>query len=190
MLICFSYIVRSLCSVTYLDLLSSVSYCRLTIGHVLFNSLVQPLLARPWFCFTCGCIEVKANCLWSFSELVVICKIEQFLIDYIVNEVFLDCIMILLQSSGNSWMTKHLRLRHWLFINIDFPTTLFAASSLLLHHFFLSIDIGTVPRTTLPLYSGLEWRTQGNSILPTFLSIFCLALTKICLLQYQSFFSP
>jgi hypothetical protein len=52
------------------------------------------------------------------------------------------------------------------------PSTPFFASSLLLLRFFLSIDIGTAPRATRPLYDELEQRRQGNSLFLTTLSIF------------------
>jgi hypothetical protein len=47
-------------------------------------------------------------------------------------------------------------------------------SSLLLHHFFLSIAISTALWTTRFLYIGLERRTQVNHLLLTVLSIFVL----------------
>jgi hypothetical protein len=64
---------------------------------------------------------------------------------------------------------KRFAYKEWLF-----PSILLLTSSLLLHRFFLSIDIGTAHWTTLPLYNYLEQRTQGNSLLLTILSTFVL----------------
>jgi hypothetical protein len=61
---------------------------------------------------------------------------------------------------------------------------------LLLHHFFfLSTDIRTVPRTICTLCNDLQWRTQGNSLPLTILSILALTMTNICLLHHCSLFS-
>jgi hypothetical protein len=56
----------------------------------------------------------------------------------------------------------------------SFPSILFFTSSLLLHHFFLSIDISTASRTTRPLRNDLERRTHGSSLLLIVLPIFFL----------------
>jgi hypothetical protein len=61
----------------------------------------------------------------------------------------------------------------WL-LRFTFPISLFFAPSLLLHAFFLSIDIGTVLQTTRSLYNDHKQRTQGKSLLLTSLSIFAL----------------
>jgi hypothetical protein len=45
------------------------------------------------------------------------------------------------------------------------------APSLLLHPFFLSVDLGTASRTTRFLYNYLECRMRGNSLLLTIFSI-------------------
>jgi hypothetical protein len=53
-----------------------------------------------------------------------------------------------------------------------FRQSIFFASSLVLHHFFLSMDFDTAPRTTRPLYNFLKQQAQGNSLRLTILSIF------------------
>jgi hypothetical protein len=68
-----------------------------------------------------------------------------------------------------------LKLRQWQgYLNCNRSSILLYVSSLLLHHFFLYIDIGNVPRTTRSLYNDLKRRTQGSSLLLTILSIFVL----------------
>lgn len=56
----------------------------------------------------------------------------------------------------------------------SFPRQSFFFFLLLLCFFFLSINISTVPRTTRALHNDLGWRTQGNSLLLTILSVFPL----------------
>jgi hypothetical protein len=62
---------------------------------------------------------------------------------------------------------------YWLQESTFMPIHFFA-SSLLHHHFFRSVDIGTTSWTTRPLYQNLERRTQGDSYFLAILSIFVL----------------
>jgi hypothetical protein len=94
-----------------------------------------------------------------------------------------------LQKSPHNLLNFKVRFRA---TKAHFLLILFFVSYLLLHHFFLSIDIGTAPRMTLPLYNDHEWRTQGNSLHLTILSIFfltCLTLklSIITLLFFSRF---
>jgi hypothetical protein len=52
-------------------------------------------------------------------------------------------------------LEPNLQTRFW-YKGSLFPPIHFLASSLLFHHFFLSIDITTAPRTTLLLFNDLE----------------------------------
>jgi hypothetical protein len=96
------------------------------------------------------------------------------------------------RSPMQSWKGKKIRaplmFNPRLAIRRHFPHLPFFASSLHFHFFFLSIDIGTAPQTTLSLYNVLELQTLCNSLRLTILSIFFLTITNICLLHHCSFF--
>jgi hypothetical protein len=62
--------------------------------------------------------------------------------------------------SPNRFQTPHSAIKDSLF-----PSTRFFASSSLLHHFLLAVDVGTTSRAYHPLYNDLRRRTQGNSLL-------------------------
>jgi hypothetical protein len=67
---------------------------------------------------------------------------------------------------------------------VFFLLILIFASSLPLHHFFLSIDIDSTPPTTRLLYNDLERQTQDSSLLLTILPIFSLTFAFVSLLPF------
>jgi hypothetical protein len=85
-----------------------------------------------------------------------------------------DCILPLTQKR-KIWTAPlpDLKRRFWL-QRFIFLSIRYFASSLLLQHFLLTINIGTAPRTTCHLWNDLTRQTQGNSLLLTILSIFVM----------------